>query len=84
MSTRPIRPRPAIRARAGILKKLLIALAILLVLLVVLVLFGPSRLPKLGESIGKTMRAVREGADGVDDEPTAPAKAKAKATTDDE
>lgn len=44
-----------------------------LILLAVLLLFGPKRLPQLGKSIGKTMRAIREGVDG-----TAPEEASAK------
>lgn len=30
---------------------------------VVLVLFGPSQLPKLGKSLGETMKSVRAGMD---------------------
>ena len=40
-----------------------------IILSVVLLLFGPSRLPKLGKSLGKTMKAIRDGVDGkVDDD----------------
>ncbi len=35
-----------------------------IILVVVLLLFGPSRLPALGKSIGKTMKAIRDGVDG--------------------
>lgn len=35
-----------------------------IILVVVLLLFGPSRLPSLGKSIGKTMKAIRDGVDG--------------------
>ncbi|MDZ4654309.1 MAG: twin-arginine translocase TatA/TatE family subunit [Coriobacteriia bacterium] len=35
-----------------------------IILAVVLLLFGPSRLPKLGKSLGKTMKAIRDGVDG--------------------
>ncbi len=35
-----------------------------IILVVVLLLFGPSRLPQLGKSIGKTMKAIRDGVDG--------------------
>ena len=38
-----------------------------IILVVVLLLFGPSRLPQLGKSIGKTMKAVRDGVDGKAD-----------------
>ena len=37
---------------------------LIIVLVVVLLLFGPSRLPQLGKSIGKTMKAIRDGVDG--------------------
>lgn len=37
---------------------------LLIVLVVVLLLFGPKRLPQLGKSLGKTMKAIREGAEG--------------------
>ena len=41
---------------------------LLIVLVVVLLLFGPKRLPQLGKSLGKTMKAIREGVDGKLDE----------------
>jgi sec-independent protein translocase protein TatA len=37
---------------------------LIIILVVVLILFGPKRLPQLGKSLGKTMRSIREGADG--------------------
>ncbi len=53
---------------------------LLLVLGVVLLLFGPKRLPQLGKSLGKTVKAIREGVDGDeeddDDDGSAPAKEK--------
>ena len=64
---------------------------LIIILVIVLVLFGPKRLPQLGKSIGKTMKAIREGAEGKmaeDDEELdedAPAKeqpAKAEAKTE--
>ncbi len=39
-----------------------------IILVVVLLLFGPSRLPALGKSIGKTMKAIRDGVDGKGDD----------------
>lgn len=39
-----------------------------LILAIVLILFGPSRLPKLAKSLGKSVKAVREGIDGKLDE----------------
>jgi sec-independent protein translocase protein TatA len=41
---------------------------LIIVLVIVLLLFGPKRLPQLGKSLGKTMKAIREGADGDEDE----------------
>jgi len=37
---------------------------LVLILLVALVIFGPKNLPKLGETLGKTVRGVREGMEG--------------------
>lgn len=56
------------------------------ILFVVLLLFGPKRLPQLGKSLGKTMKAIREGVDGKDEESeetTTTAKAKAAEDDDD-
>jgi sec-independent protein translocase protein TatA len=51
-----------------------------LLVLVVLLLFGPKRLPQLGKSIGKTVKAIRDGVDGADEDLDADdTKAKAKA-----
>lgn len=41
---------------------------LLIILAVVLLLFGPKRLPQLGKSLGKTMKAIRDGVDGKDEE----------------
>ena len=37
---------------------------LIIILVIVLVLFGPKRLPQLGKSLGQTMKAIREGAEG--------------------
>ena len=37
---------------------------LIIILVIVLILFGPKRLPELGKSLGKTMKAIREGAEG--------------------
>ncbi|MDA3937412.1 MAG: twin-arginine translocase TatA/TatE family subunit [Actinomycetota bacterium] len=37
-----------------------------IILVIILVLFGPKRLPALGKSLGKTMKAIRDGVDGKD------------------
>jgi sec-independent protein translocase protein TatA len=42
---------------------------ILVVLVDVLVIFGPKNLPKLGSALGKTVKNVREGMEGDDEEP---------------
>jgi transcription elongation factor GreA len=47
---------------------------LIIILVIVLIIFGPSRLPQLGKSLGKTMKAIRDGAEGEvedDDEPVA-------------
>lgn len=49
---------------------------LIIILIVVLVIFGPKNLPKLGKSLGKTVKGIREGMEG-DDKP-----AKAEATTE--
>ena len=41
---------------------------ILVVLIVVLVIFGPKNLPKLGSALGKTVKNVREGMEGDDED----------------
>ena len=41
---------------------------ILVVLIIVLVLFGPKNLPKLGSALGKTVKNVREGMEGEDED----------------
>ena len=60
---------------------------LIIILVIVLILFGPKRLPQLGKSLGKTVKAVREGVEGKDDEDdeaeVAP-KPKAKAETKDD
>ena len=56
-----------------------------LLLLVVLILFGPKRLPQLGKSLGKSIKAMRDGIDGKgaiepEDETEVPAPKKADKT----
>ena len=43
-------------------------LHLIVVLVIVLVVFGPGRLPELGESLGKSIRAFKKGLEDV--EPT--------------
>lgn len=40
-----------------------------IILAVVLVIFGPKNLPKIGSSVGKTVKNFREGMEGDVDEP---------------
>lgn len=40
---------------------------LIIILVVVLVIFGPKNLPKLGASLGKTVKNIREGMDSTDD-----------------
>jgi sec-independent protein translocase protein TatA len=44
------------------------ATELIIILVIILILFGPKRLPALGKSLGKTMKAIREGADSGDDD----------------
>ena len=41
---------------------------LLVVLVVVLVIFGPKNLPKLGSALGKTVKNVREGMEGEEED----------------
>jgi sec-independent protein translocase protein TatA len=41
---------------------------LIIILVIVLIIFGPKQLPALGKSLGKTMKSIREGAEGKDDE----------------
>ena len=36
---------------------------LLIILVVVLIIFGPKQLPKLGATLGKTVKSIREGMD---------------------
>lgn len=39
---------------------------LIIILVIVLIIFGPAQLPKLGKSLGETMRSVKEGMDTID------------------
>lgn len=41
---------------------------LIVILVVVLVIFGPKNLPKLGKSLGKTVKGIREGMDAAQSE----------------
>jgi sec-independent protein translocase protein TatA len=61
----------------------LIPLAIV-ALIIVLIIFGPKQLPELGKSLGKTMKSIREGAEGKDEELPEGEKTAAKSEADEE
>ncbi len=44
-------------------------LELIVILIVALLIFGPKNLPKLGKSLGQTVRNVREGMETDDEEP---------------
>ena len=45
---------------------------LVLILVIVLVLFGGKKLPELSRSIGESMRELRKGFNGAENEPAAP------------
>jgi TatA/E family protein of Tat protein translocase len=42
---------------------------LVIVLVIALILFGPSRLPELGNSVGKAIKSFKQGMDEVTEEP---------------
>ena len=57
---------------------------LVVILLVALVVFGPKNLPKLGASMGKTVKNFREGMEGDDEQKAKPAEAQvSEAVADD-
>jgi sec-independent protein translocase protein TatA len=40
---------------------------LIIILAIVLIIFGPGKLPELGKSLGKTMKSIRDGMEGVDE-----------------
>jgi sec-independent protein translocase protein TatA len=49
--------------------QLLQPMHLLLIIVIALLIFGPSKLPQLGASIGKSIRELRKGLDGATDQP---------------
>lgn len=56
---------------------------LVVILLVALVIFGPKNLPKLGASMGKTVKNFREGMESDDSKPKAAEARVSEAATDD-
>jgi len=50
---------------------------LLIILGIALLIFGPKNLPKLGKSLGKTVKSVRDGMDGKYDEDGTPVEPEA-------
>ena len=50
----------------------------IIALIIVLIIFGPKQLPELGKSLGKTMKSIRDGVDGKDEDGELPDAAKAE------
>lgn len=44
---------------------------IVIILIIALLIFGPTKLPQLGEALGKGIRNFKKSAEGNDDEPKA-------------
>lgn len=55
---------------------------VLTILVVALLIFGPKNLPKLGSALGKTVRNVREGMEGTDEDGVATANASSASDED--
>lgn len=47
---------------------------IALILVIVLIIFGVGKLPQVGESIGKGLKAFRRGTSGEEDKPSQPSE----------
>ena len=41
---------------------------LILILVIVLVIFGPGKLPKVGESLGKALQSFKKGKEGDEEE----------------
>lgn len=56
----------------------------IILLAIVVLIFGPKNLPKLGTALGKTVKNVREGMEGTDEDKPQVEAAEGKPQTDDE
>jgi TatA/E family protein of Tat protein translocase len=50
----------------------------LIILAILLIFFGPSKLPQLGQSLGKAIRGFKDGLKEVESDPTADSKTENK------
>ena len=57
-------------------------LELMIILGIALLIFGPKNLPKLGKSLGQTVKDVREGMEGDDEEPAKAIADKAEDTSE--
>ena len=55
-------------------------LELIIILGIALLIFGPKRLPKLGKTLGETVKSVREGMDGDEEDEKKPEPARIEAT----
>ena len=42
---------------------------LIIILVIILLIFGPMKLPQIGDALGKSVRHFRKGVSGKDDEP---------------
>lgn len=42
---------------------------LIIILVIILLIFGPMKLPQIGDALGKSVRHFRKGVSGSDDEP---------------
>ena len=54
-------------------------LELIIILGIALLIFGPKRLPKLGKTLGETVKSVREGMDGDEEDEKKPEPARIEA-----
>ncbi|MBU4193411.1 MAG: twin-arginine translocase TatA/TatE family subunit [Actinobacteria bacterium] len=54
---------------------------LIIILVIALVIFGPSRLPKVGQSVGQALRAFRDSTSSIEEEVK---KSLGESTSDDE
>jgi sec-independent protein translocase protein TatA len=63
---------------------MLSGMEIAIIIAVVLLIFGPSKLPQLGEGVGKMLRGFKKEMKAIDDDKAADAKTASKAVDPDD